>query len=151
MPSRDHLHAQVAEVLPRVLKGLLTRLPLEVPELGRVTVDQLGALGYVVENPGCAMGELAVARGIAVNSATALVDRLVLAGLAQRSHCEDDRRVVRVQATQRGSELLAQLRQARRAAYRRMLDSLDDADLQAIEAALPALTRLAGVPAGALR
>ncbi len=143
--KRDDAHARLTEVLPNLFKTLRARLPSEIPGLGRVTSDQYPVLSELVSGGPCSMGELAASRGIALNSATALIDRLVAAGLVERAHADTDRRVVRVAATELGHELVTRLKEARRMAFRAMLDELDERDIDALVAALPALDRLSGL------
>jgi DNA-binding MarR family transcriptional regulator len=142
--KRDMLHARLIDVLPSLFRRMQTRLPTEIPGLGKVTFEQYQMLSHLVANGPSSMGELASARGIALNSATALIDRLVSAGFVERAHDEVDRRVVRVAATALGDELVARLKLTRRAAFRTMLEDLSDADVEALVAALPALDRLSG-------
>jgi len=139
---RDDVHSRLVEVLPSIFRRLLTRLPNEVPGGIRVTPDQYGVLLHVAATSGCTMGDLAAARGIALNSATALVDRLVAIGAVQRAPDAADGRVVRVLPTTAGIDAVTHLRELRRRALRAMLDDLDEADLAAIELALPALDKL---------
>ncbi|HXM58491.1 MAG TPA: MarR family transcriptional regulator, partial [Candidatus Dormibacteraeota bacterium] len=91
------------------------------------------------------MSELAVARNVALNTATSLVDRLVAAGLLERRSDPNDRRVVRVVTTAKGRTLVERLRSLRRAAIRRLLDELSDEEIGEILTAMPALARLAGM------
>jgi DNA-binding MarR family transcriptional regulator len=84
---------------------------------------------------------------MALNSATALVDRLVNAGLLERRHDENDRRVVRVKVTAEGLSLRKAISGVRRAKYDRLLGQLSQADLERLHAAVPALSRLADVAA----
>jgi DNA-binding MarR family transcriptional regulator len=140
--SRPELQAQLGEVLRRLLKALRTQMPLEVSGQGRVTYDQFAVLAHLNDSGGCTMGALAAARGIALNSATALVDRLVQTAYVQREHLPEDRRVVRVVLTPVGGLLVADLRRARETAFRRLIGSLSEAELEGIAAALPALDRL---------
>jgi DNA-binding MarR family transcriptional regulator len=139
---REELQVQLGEGLRRLLKALRTRLPLEVTGQGRVTPDQFGVLVHLSDSGGSTMGAVAAARGIALNSATALVDRLVQTGFVQREQLPHDRRVVRVALTPIGEALVADLRRAREAAFGRLIGSLSEAELEAIAAALPALDRL---------
>ena len=139
---RDDVHAKLIEVLPRVFKGLLSQLPTQVPGGIRLTPDQYGVLAHVGAAGGCSMGDIAAGRGIALNSTTALVDRLVAIGAVERSTDPADGRIVRVVPTAAGIEAAFRLRELRRAALRTMLDNLDEEDLAAIEKAIPALDRL---------
>ncbi|GIX47181.1 MAG: hypothetical protein KatS3mg131_1392 [Candidatus Tectimicrobiota bacterium] len=67
--------------------------------LGEAEWEALRVLG---ERGECRMRELAAACGVALSTATGLVDRLVAKGLVQRRHGESDRRLVLVRLTGRG-------------------------------------------------
>ena len=126
-------------------------MPGEVAGLARVTPEQFGVLGEVLDHRALTMSELAHARGIALNTATSLVDRLVTAGLAERGGDDADRRVVRVTLTARGGALVKELRRLRAEIVGGMLDELDDAEVDSILTAIPALARLAGLAPAARR
>jgi DNA-binding MarR family transcriptional regulator len=151
--ARDEAHARLIEVMPALFRRLVVGLPNEVEGLAKVTTEQYGVLAYVLDRGSVSMGELAVARNVALNTATSLVDRLVAAGLVERRGDPGDRRVVRVVLTARGETLMERLRAIRRAAIRGVLDELSDEEIDRVLAALPALSRLAGLrqPAAARR
>lgn len=121
------------------------RLPTDAGATGAVTKEQWGTLVDVDKAgpAGLAMGELAVRRGMAINSATALVDRLVHAGLLERRHDLADRRVVRVAATAEGSRLRQAIAARRRERAERLLGALTPDELERLRASLPVLERLA--------
>ncbi len=143
----DDLTTRIIEVLWRYMRAVGHRLPTEVPGVGGVTRDQLPVLGETGKAgpDGLSMGELASRAGMAVNSATAIVDRLVAAGLLERRPDASDRRVVRVSVTAEGARLREAISGARRAEYGRMLAELAPEELAAIAAALPAFERLAEI------
>jgi len=82
----------------RFLVKSLAPLNLNIPQYTALAV--LGEKGQVT------MGTLAEGLGITMGAVTNMVDRLIAAGLADRARGEDDRRVVRVQLTDRGREAL---------------------------------------------
>jgi DNA-binding MarR family transcriptional regulator len=135
----------IIETISRYYRAVQLRLPTEAPGIGAVTREQWFVLLEVVkEGPDhLSMGELAGRQGMALNSATAIVDRLVNAGLLERRPDPADRRVVRVSATPAGGRLKAAISAARRAEYQRLLAELSTEDLAALGAALPALAHLA--------
>jgi DNA-binding MarR family transcriptional regulator len=139
----------IIEVTSRYFRAVQSRLPTEAPGVGAVTREQWSALVEVVKagTVGLSMGELAGRQGMALNSATALVDRLVNAGYLERRADPADRRVVRVGATPAGVELKGAIGEARRMEYERWLARLSPEDLVALRAALPALAHLAGLAA----
>lgn len=151
--ARDEAHARLIETLPHLFRRLVISMPNEVEGLAKVTTEQYGVLNQVLACGSLSMSELAVARNVALNTATSLIDRLVAAGLVERRGDPTDRRVVRVVITAKGRTLVERLRSIRGAAMRRLLDELSDEEIAEILAAMPALARLAGrpLPAGAPR
>ena len=85
---------------------------------------------------------LAVSEGVTQPAMTQLVRRLEEAGLATRCADPDDGRVVNVQITGAGRELLAQRRSARAERLSALLSRLSQADQDALAAALPAINAL---------
>ncbi len=143
--GRDEAHAGLVEILPHLFRRLVVGMPNEVEGLAKVTPEQFGVLTQILDRGSLSMSELAGARSVALNTATSLVDRLVLAGLVERGGDPADRRVVRVAVTARGRTTVERLRAVRGAAIRRLLDDLSDDEVGAILAAMPALARLAAV------
>ncbi len=92
--------------------------------------------------------ELAVEQCVTQPAMTQLVSRLEREGLARRCADPGDRRVVIVRITQEGQDLLRERRDARAAALGTLLAGLCEDDRRAIEAALPALERLALAASG---
>ena len=88
--------------------------------------------------------DLATIEGVSQPSMTSLVARLADSGLVQRRTDPGDRRAVLIDLTPAGADLLDRRREDRAARLAGPLDGLDDHDVQAITAALPALARLAG-------
>jgi DNA-binding MarR family transcriptional regulator len=148
--TREEAHARLVEVLPHLFRRLVIAMPNEVEGLAKVTPEQFGVLTQIIDRGTLSMSELAIARNVALNTATSLVDRLVAAGLIERRGDPADRRVVRVAVTARGRDVVERLRTVRRTAIRRLIDELGDDEIDRILAAMPALARLSGLrqPAG---
>jgi DNA-binding MarR family transcriptional regulator len=75
---------------------------------------------------GLLIGELAEQMLLRPHSATGLVDRLAEAGLVERVRDDEDRRQVRVRATEAARALLASLAGSHRAELRRLKPMLAD-------------------------
>jgi len=145
--GRARVHAELAEVLPHLCRRLVGVMPNEVDGLARVTPEQFGVLGLLRDRGPLSMSEVAIARKVAMNTATSLVDRLVAAALVERSGHPADRRIVKVHVTLKGHALVERLRGARHEAMRRLFEELADEEIERLLAAMPALERLAGLPA----
>ncbi|MCW2597022.1 MAG: slyA [Jatrophihabitans sp.] len=91
--------------------------------------------------------DLAVAEEIAQPSMTSLVTQLERLGLAERRRDRVDARVVLVEITHAGRQLLRKRRRAGAEALTELIDKLDEQDAAELNAALPALLRLVDVVA----
>jgi DNA-binding MarR family transcriptional regulator len=118
--------------------GLLRRA-LPVDDLSLTAASTLHRLD--VDGPR-RLTELAGAEGVTQPAMTQLVSRLERLGLARRRADPQDGRVVLVQITQRGREVMRRRREVRTQRVTELMASLDDDDRAAITAALPALHRL---------
>jgi DNA-binding MarR family transcriptional regulator len=87
--------------------------------------------------------ELAADEGVTQPAMTQLVGRLEASGLVERCADPEDGRVVRVQLTGAGRDLIARRRAARAERLAGLLAALSPADQEALAAALPAINALA--------
>ncbi len=145
--ERARVHAGMFEVLPRLFIRMRLGLPLEIAGLGRITPEQFAVLKLLRERGPQTIGGLAAGRAVALNTASTLADRLAAAGLVVRAADPQDRRLVRVSLTPLGTQLLDRLVELRRQVMREMLEELSDAEINALGEALPAMDRLASLPA----
>lgn len=93
--------------------------------------------------------ELAGVEGVTQPAMTQIVSRLERDSLAARTADPADGRVVLVEITPAGRDLLHHRRSVRTQRVSELMASLDAPDRAAIEAALPALNRLADLAAAA--
>ena len=135
---------QVAAELRPVVLRLARELRKETEQLG-VTARQATLLWLVRRSPGLSLAELAAEEGISPPALSGHVDRLERAGLLERVRSSDDRRRVGLRLTDEGARLMRSIRARRTTWLAERLRVLDDADLDAIAAAVPALLRLVEV------
>ena len=131
----------VASDLRPVLLRLARELRKETEQLG-VTARQATLLWLVKRSPGLALAELAAEEGISPPALSGHVDRLERAGLLQRVRSDDDRRRVGLKLTDDGERLMRRVRARRTTWLADRLSALDPDELDAVEAAVPALARL---------
>lgn len=105
------------------------RLAQELSYYG-VTVPQFYAL-LSLEKHGqaCPMSELAQVTGQALATTTGIIDRLVKMGLVKRGRKGADRRVVMVNLTRRGEQLLEEVRARRRHTFYKALEKFDEEEV----------------------
>jgi DNA-binding MarR family transcriptional regulator len=134
---------QVASDLRPVLLRLSRELRKETEQLG-VTARQATLLWLVKRSPGLSLAQLAAEEGISPPALSGHVDRLEAAGLLERVRSTEDRRRVGLRLTDEGTRLMRRIRARRTTWLADRLGALEPAELQAVEAAIPALQRLLG-------
>jgi DNA-binding MarR family transcriptional regulator len=80
-----------------------------------LTMPQVRALFWLGRHGQMSVGQLAAGLGVSQPSATETLDRLVRAGLVERTHDPTDRRIVRSSLTPKGRELTDRPWETRRA------------------------------------
>jgi DNA-binding MarR family transcriptional regulator len=135
-PARSQA-AEVAAGLERLV--VLIRW-LSPPGLSLTAAATLATL----ERSGpCRLTALAVSEGVTQPAMTQLIGRLAGSGLVERSSDPADGRVVHVQLTAQGRELVSSRREARARRLSGLLATLTPTDQRALAAALPAMRALA--------
>jgi DNA-binding MarR family transcriptional regulator len=133
----------VAEELRPALLRLARELRKETEQLG-VTARQATLLWLVKRSPGLSLAELAAEEGISPPALSGNVDRLERAGLIARVRSTADRRRVGLELTGDGEKVLRRVRARRTTWLTQRLRDLDAAQLEALDAAIPALRQLLG-------
>jgi DNA-binding MarR family transcriptional regulator len=137
--SPELVAADLRPVVLRLARGLRK----ETEQLG-ITARQATLLWLIRRNAGLSLAELAAEEGISPPALSGHVDRLEAAGLVERVRSDADRRRVGLRLTDEGSQLLRRVRARRTTWLAERMRSLTPDELEAIEAALPALHRLIG-------
>jgi DNA-binding MarR family transcriptional regulator len=106
----------------------------------------ISALATVARCGPVTLGRLAELEAVQPPSMTRIVAKLEDLGLVARVTDDADRRVARVSVTPTAEELLAEVRTRRNELLAERLADLGPQDVAALQAALPALERLAGLP-----
>ena len=140
--STATLTVDLAKVLSRIGRGLRyhTRAAREALD---ITQSEGELLRLVDRRPGLRVQDAATELGIASNSVSTLVRQLTRAGLLERSAHPLDGRAACLRLTPSASEWVTQLGNAREQTIDRALAALDEQDRQQLEAAIPAMKRLA--------
>ena len=139
----DPLH--VANRLRPVLLRLSRQLRRETHAAG-LTAGQASLLAAIHAHPGDGVNALAAHEGMTAASISGHVDRLEVAGLVERERSgEGDRRRVGLRVTAAGVRALEDVRRRRTAWLAQRLKALQPAELERIDAALDAITRITEV------
>lgn len=142
-PTDDELIAAVLAA-SRALVALSARSLAEVDE--SLTLPQLRML-VILDSQG-ATNLSRLAENLTVNPSAALrmAERLIAAGVIERTADPVDRRAVLLRATQAGRRVVRRVTEARRAAIRRVVSVLPDDRRAAMIGALRTLAEAAGEP-----
>lgn len=106
-----------------------------------ITFPQLRTLLILAEEGPLVIGQIAQRLGIGLSTGGHLVDRLVQAGLAERTEDSEDRRRTLARLTTKGEELHARLLN-RVQHFQTLIQKLDEDDLAALLQGLRALNRV---------
>ncbi len=145
MPAATIKPLDVANRLRPVLLHLNRHLRREVHTSG-VSAGQLSLLSAICDNPSIGVAELAAREGTSMPSVSSHIDRLEASGLITRRQSDRDRRRVDLEVTAEGMRVLRVIRSKRTAWLSARLETLDDDDLAAIEAAIEPLAALLEQP-----
>jgi DNA-binding MarR family transcriptional regulator len=137
--SPDVVASELRPIVLRLARGLRK----ETEQLG-ITARQATLLWLIKRSPGLSLAELASEEDISPPALSGNVDRLEAAGLVERTRSQTDRRRVGLRLTTAGEQLLRRVRARRTTWLAARTRSLEPEELEAIEAALPALARLIG-------
>jgi len=138
MPPDDDMASRLRLVTMRLARVLRQRD-------GGLPQTLISALSTISRCGPVTLGRLAELESVQPPSMTRVVTRLEELALVVREVDESDRRVARVRLTPAAEVLLADLRSQRDELLATRLGALDRSDLRALEAAIPALERLAEV------
>jgi len=106
-----------------------------------LTIAQLRTLLVLAEEGPLVIGQIAQRMGVGLSTGGHLVDRLVQAGLADRTEDAEDRRRTLARLTPKGEDLYARLLN-HSLQIQTLIQKLQDADLAALLQGLQALNRL---------
>ncbi len=133
----DRLHSAAIHLLRRLRR---------TDEATGLSPARLSALSVVVFAGPRTLGELASIEQVRPPTMTHLVRGLGQQGLVSRESDDDDKRVARISATQKGRRLLERGRQLRLRGLTERILTLDAPDVAALEAAIPIIERLSEEP-----
>lgn len=143
-PEHSHstrLAGELTDLTGALRRLVRRRLRQDAPQ-PRLRDTQVELLRTVADNPGIGVAGAARVLHLVDNSVSTLVNQLVSAGLLRREPDPRDRRAARLELTPAAEHRIAAWRDRRARLVGGELATLDDADHEAIEAALPALRRL---------
>jgi DNA-binding MarR family transcriptional regulator len=146
-PPTVALTADLARILARINRGLRHRTR-DARDALEVTPSESELLRLLDQKPGIRVQDAAVEMDIASNSVSTLVKQLSRVGLLTREADPLDGRAVCLRLTPLAQEWVTRVGNAREQAIDRALASLEPADRESLESAVPALKRLSKAISG---
>ena len=108
-----------------------------------LSMSHFGAIFYIHRLGSCGVTEIGEHLGVTSAAASQMLDRLVDQGLVLRTEDQQDRRVKRIELTEKGLQVFEGGIQARQAWLDELADTLSGAEKQSIAAALQILIQKA--------
>ncbi|MFC1804841.1 MarR family winged helix-turn-helix transcriptional regulator [Candidatus Omnitrophota bacterium] len=112
-PSLTEFADRLNSVLPAVIKGFSQRQAVELYK-GKITLPQFLVLDFLSQKNDSRMTDMANFMKVTTAAMTGIVGRLVKYGYVSRAFDADDRRIIKVRLTDKGSDLLRRINRQRR-------------------------------------
>jgi MarR family transcriptional regulator, organic hydroperoxide resistance regulator len=129
--------------LQRQSNRILGHFPAEPwIELG-LTIAQLKSMFFIVDKEKTSFKKLAEALRVTPPNVTGIIDRLVEQGLVSRTENPEDRRIMLLQATQKGQNLLNTLKENRTNRMMTILQQLSQEELSSLNRGMQAMVKAA--------
>jgi DNA-binding MarR family transcriptional regulator len=127
MNTLDRRAADLQEVVQDILKQFqcVNAAAANGPHV-ELNMQELRVVEFLGNEGPRMMRELAEHLKVAVNSVTSIVDNLERKGLVRRQRSQEDRRVIRVELTDPGTEIYQSLVEVNRRLFRSMLGALTE-------------------------
>ncbi|MDR3580146.1 MAG: MarR family transcriptional regulator [Oryzomonas sp.] len=134
---------RIAQLYPVIMR-VMGRIRSIVHDGMDLTYNQYKMLLTIYDKGNCTLNVLARELRIAMSSASGMVDRLVNQGFVYRTVDEDNRRQVMIYTTEKGEELIRELRRGIVENYRTLLERLPPKDQERLVAAFESLAEILG-------
>lgn len=137
MPGSSRLTDLVTRIRRVLRSSVRSEIPWEALPMAQVEVLQ-----RLEDEPGIRVSDMARRHRLATNTVSTIVQQMVVAGMVERETDPHDRRAVSLRLTDHGAATLARWRRANQERLSLAMEGLTEAELKALDKALPALTSL---------
>ncbi len=132
--------AAVLDTVPAAMDALRHAMRRHVGD--EMSVPQFRSLNHVDTHAGCSIGDLAAFLGVTMPTASAMVERLVRAGLVETRADATDRRRSPLHITATGAALLRRIRRGAHDDLTRALAACSPEELATLQAGLQLIRRV---------
>lgn len=143
-PAAVDSAAEVLDVIPAIMDALRQAMRRHVGE--QLTVPQFRCLNFIAVHPGATVSAVAAFLGVALPTASTLVDRLVRAGAVEPRADPQDRRKSSLHLTRAGAAQLAAIRRGARKELAQVLATRSGEELLTLHAGLAVLRQVFVAP-----
>jgi DNA-binding MarR family transcriptional regulator len=130
--------------LQRKIDRSRTQYELDVWMELPLTIGQLKSLFFISSQGSTNLGKLAAALGVTPTNTTGIVNRLVKQGLVSRTENPEDRRMLLLRATEKGEELVVNLKERRIGYMSELLQRMSVNELTTLFQGLASLVKATG-------
>lgn len=124
----DKYLSRIDEFFTELVRGLHAELACQM--VSGITGSQFFVLKKINAKGRLTVSEVAEELGVSLSAITALVDRLVKSGLVVRSRDDQDRRLVWLEATTQGKDVLGKCESGRRKVAMKYFGKLPEEDIE---------------------
>lgn len=117
------------KIMPVIMKEFVRRDTNELYK-DKITLPQFLVLGFLNEKAEARMTDLAQFMKVTTAAMTGIVDRLVRDGYVSRLYDPQDRRIIRIKITSKGSELVKRINHQRRRMVIDIFGKISEAERQ---------------------
>jgi DNA-binding MarR family transcriptional regulator len=142
--KRDLAIADILDDLRRVFK-VVHMYSKRAERVAGLTGPQLWAVKVLAESAPIRVGDLARRMYLHPSTVVGIIDRLELQGLAARTRSTEDQRVVTVDLTDKGKELVSKVPQVAQGLLLTGVKNLPEGDLETVSRGLKLLVGILGV------
>ncbi len=140
--DRLRLQAEtVQSLLDSINASLKKHLIKEIGD-GSYTLPQIMLMRELHISPGLSVGELSARMGLAKSTVSGIVDRLEKQGAVSKTRDTDDRRLVKIELTEKSIDLKKMLIHVKTGFFQEILGKLDKNDIAGIVAAMSLLEKI---------
>lgn len=115
------------EIMPMLMREFSRLQPEEIYK-GKVTLPQILILEFLNLQGYVKMKDIALFMRVSTPATTGIVDRLVKSGYALRDYDKNDRRIIKILITPKGSALLKRIKEARRSLTIKVFERISEDD-----------------------
>jgi len=126
-PKAADFSLRLVKIMPQVMRGFL-RTQTDALAKGQITAPQYFVLDMIVSSGPMKMTDLARELSVSLPAISGLVGRMCRMKLVKRLYPEKDRRVIRVEVTAKGKNLVKLITSQRQKMFENIFASLSERD-----------------------